>query len=91
MRALADIDREITETAARLNALHQERQDVRQAEIDAICRLFDAGMDPAQIAVQVKQGRPAVIGTLWRAGRTCKGRTAIKGRSVAFAHQQVSP
>lgn len=78
MRDLADIDRDITATARRLNELHAERQDVRQAQIDAAIRCFDAGRGTRQIALDLGMNKNTVAGILWRAGRTERGRSTLR-------------
>jgi hypothetical protein len=84
MRSLLEIDIDITETAARLNALHLERQEARRAELDAMCLMFDRGQSAASIARDMKMSKAAVIGALWRAGRTERGRAAKRRQLGVF-------
>lgn len=78
MRTLAQIDADITATARRLNDLHAERQDVRQAQIDAVIRNFDAGLGSLQIARMLDMNKNTVVGILWRSGRTEKARSTLR-------------
>lgn len=86
-RPLSVIDAERAELMARLFDLQVERDAARQAEIDAIVRLFDAGLSVRRIARDINQTPAAVQGVLFRSGRTEKGRTAIRHR---IAHSSLT-
>jgi hypothetical protein len=92
-RSLAEIDAERAALSARLTELQIERDAARQAQIDGICRLFDAGMAVREIAREVKQTPAAVQGVLFRSGRTEGGRIAIRHQiENAVAHvEHVGP
>ena len=77
-RAISEIDAERAAVSARLNELQIERDAARQAEIDGICRLFDAGLSIREIARDVRQSPAAVQGVVNRSGRTEAGRIAIR-------------
>lgn len=92
MRPVADIDREIAVTEARLRALHSERRKaIREKHVELIAE-FDAGKNIAEIAGARGLAYGSVQGVLFRAGRTQSGRTAIKDRLRSVgADQSVSP
>ena len=92
MRTVAEIDAEITNTRLHLFELQAERDAARQAQIETITRLFDAGMSVREIAREKKQTPAAIQGVLFRSGRTEKGRTAIRQQiNAACAGAQAVP
>lgn len=84
MRPLSVIKAEIDATAIRLNELQDERRAAMQAEHDSVLRRFDAGMSAREIARELKINKATVHGILWRAGRTERGRTAIRQHIAAY-------
>jgi len=84
MRTRAEIDRDITATAARLKDLRQERTESRQAEHDSILRSFDAGRQAQNIAKDTGLTLAAVRQVLWWAGRTDRSRAALRQQVDAF-------
>lgn len=89
-RTLSEIEADRAAAADRLNELQLEWVAARQAKIDAVTRLFDAGLSIREIARETKQTPAAVQGVLFRSGRTEKGRTAIRHRIAEAAHPQAS-
>lgn len=86
IRTRAEVKAERATLMARLNVLALEDEEIRQAEATAICRAFDAGRDPREIAKDMKTSLGVVQGILWRAGRTQKGRAVLRERiAVAVA------
>lgn len=77
MRDLADINREIADLHTRLNVVMQEREDVRQAEVETICAMFRAGKSHAEIAAALRMPKSAVQGTLYRCGLSVKARDQV--------------
>lgn len=78
MRPDHEIATEIAEHEAALRRLRAERRQPAKDRIDGIVAEHDAGRSNRQIADARGMTIVAVIGVLWRAGRTSGGRTAIR-------------
>jgi hypothetical protein len=85
VRRVDELDAEIRATSARLTALQRDRELERKREIDTMCRAFDGGMSSRAIAKDMGLSKAHVLATLWRAGRTEKGRAATTRARLAEA------
>lgn len=74
MRQLDDIDQEIAAVSARLADLEIERRTAREKQVKTVVEMFESGASHASIARQLGMSKAAVIGILWRNGRTVAGR-----------------
>lgn len=77
---LAEIDAEIAATAKRLYELRIIREEAREAQIQDICRRFDAGSDIHILVKETGIPKSSLQGILWRAGRTLTGRRNTRAR-----------
>lgn len=89
-RALSDIERDIAKVEARLADLHAERRKKLRIKNSDLIADFDRGMTTREIARARLMRYSTVQGILWRAGRTEKGRAAVRER-IAQAVVGASP
>lgn len=90
MRTLAQVELEIADYTSRLSQLRAERSAIVAGHLRAIVAEFDAGVSTPEIAERTGMTQSAVRGILTRAGRTVRGRAAVRAR-IAEAVSQGAP
>lgn len=86
---IAEIDAEIAAVAKRLYELRIAREEAREAQIQDICRRFDAGADIHALIQQTGIPKSSLQGILWRAGRTLTGRRNTRARIREYVSEGV--
>ena len=88
---IAEIDAEIAAVAKKLYELRIVREEAREAQIQDICRRFDAGADIHALIRETGIPKSSLQGILWRAGRTLTGRRNTRARIRGYVGTEMNP
>lgn len=85
MRAIVDIDAEISATAKRLAELRRERDEAQRSRDTSVVGMFDAKKSAPEIAAALNLPQSKIRGILSAHGRTLRGRQAMRAYQAALA------